>query len=257
VAGGSVDLHHYANGQVETVSGWLGDVDIFAIKAIGEWQAEQGIVGDLAEIGVHHGKLYFLLALHRRAGEKALAIDLYEDDTMNVGTQARRDIMLFKNAERLGIPISDDEVWKTDSTIITSEEIAARARNVRIFSVDGGHEYHHVAADLRTAASVLGDKGVIIIDDFFGKGWPDVTVAAIEMLGEYPDLRPFLITHTKLYVCHKDAVADYRRLLTVHPDTATMPKAERNMFRQPITVMQVGRRQFLGRRLLRRFRRRD
>lgn len=256
MAGGSIDLNAYVNGQVETVNGWLGDVDMFAIKAIGAWQAAQGVVGDLAEIGVHHGKLYFILALLRQEPEKALAIDLYEDDSMNVGAHARRDIMLFKNADRLGIPISDAEIWKVDSTTITPEQIAAKVSNVRIFSVDGGHEYHHVAADLRTAASILDERGVIIIDDFFGKGWPDVTVAAIHMLTEYEgELQPFLITHTKLYVCRKEVAADYRAMLTTYPDVAEMPKDERNMFRHPVTVMRVGRRQFLGRRLLRRFRR--
>ena len=256
VKSGSIDLDSYVNGQIETVNGWLGDVDIFAIKAIGEWQAEQGIAGDLAEIGVHHGKLYFILALLRRASEKALAMDLFEDDAMNVGAHARRDIMLHRNADRLGIDISDAEIWKVDSTTITPAQIAEKVGNVRLFSVDGGHEYHHVAADLRTAESVLGDRGVIIIDDIFGIGWPDVTVAAMHFLTEYADrIEPFLITRSKLYVCRKGAAADYRAMLETHADTAAMPKDERNMFRQPITVMKLGRSQFLGRRLLRRFRR--
>lgn len=253
---GKTSIQSYLNRHVEGVNGWLGDVDMVAIKAIGEWQTAQNISGDLAEIGVHHGKLYFILALLRQGTEKALAIDLYEDDSLNFGVHARRDIMLFRNAERLGIPIADAEIWKVDSTTITPEQIAERASNVRIFSVDGGHEYHHVEADLRTANSVLGEHGVIIIDDIFGKGWPDVTVASIQMLAEFSDvLEPFLITNSKLYVCRKGAAAGYRAMIDGHPDTAMMRKDERNMFRHPITVMQVGRRQFLWRRIMRRFRR--
>lgn len=245
-------LDAYLQRQIESVPGHFGDIEAAAIDAVGRGQVEQGIGGDLAEIGVHHGKLYFILALLRQAEEKALGIDLFEDDALNDGIHSGRDTAVFRHAERLGIALSDGEIWKTDSLAITSEVLRARTGGVRLFSVDGGHGYTNVANDLRLADDVLTDAGVIMIHDFFGVGWPDVSVAAIHVLTERRErLQPFLITPYKLFVARPAMVERYRAMVASAPQLATMQRSERTMFDVPVTLVTMGRREVLKRRIRR------
>lgn len=245
-------LDRYIDGQIEAVAGYFGHAEAMVIDAIGRGQVEQGISGNLAEIGVHHGKLFFILALLRQAGERALAIDLFEDDALNTGIHANRDTAFFDNRAKLGIDLDDGEVWKVDSLSITPEQLHARIGDVRMISVDGGHRYADVANDLRLAEAVLADDGVMMIHDFFGIGWPDVSVAAIHFLTEQRErLQPFLITQYKLFVARPAMVDRYRAMVAGHLRFRTAQLSERDMFDRPITLLTLGRRELLKRRIKR------
>lgn len=245
-------LDLYLDRQIEAVPGYFGQVEAIAIDAVGRWQVEQGIKGNLAEIGVHHGKLFFILALLRQAGERALAIDLFADDGLNTGIHAGRDRAFFDNGAKLGIALDEGEVWKTDSTTITPEAMRERIGMLRMISVDGGHDYATVSSDLRLADAVLADDGVMVIHDFFGIGWPDVSVAAIHVLTEARErLQPFLITPYKLFVARPAAATRYRAMLPGNPRLGKAVLSERTMFDAPITVMTLGRREVLKRSLRR------
>ena len=61
------------------VDGWLRTEAARIVVALTERQRSLGIGGGVAEIGVHHGKLFILLYLLGQASEKAVAIDLFED----------------------------------------------------------------------------------------------------------------------------------------------------------------------------------
>lgn len=245
-------LDRYLDRKIEAVPGYFGQVEAIAIDAVGRWQVEQGIAGNLAEIGVHHGKLFFILALLRQSGERALAIDLFEDDGLNTGIHAGRDTAFFDNRTKLGIALDEREVWTVDSMTVTAETLRARIGDVRLFSVDGGHAYGNVLHDMRLAEAVLAEDGVMIVHDFFGIGWPDVSVAAIHMLTEMKDrLQPFLITQYKLFVARPAAVERYRAMLAANPRLATAQMSDRAMFDNPITLLNLGRRELLERRIKR------
>jgi peptide chain release factor 2 len=56
-----------------------------------------------AEIGVHHGRLFIPMALARRPGERALAIDVFEDQHLNVDHSGKGDRARFEeNVARTG-----------------------------------------------------------------------------------------------------------------------------------------------------------
>src|SRR5450432_4230784 len=80
-------LRNYLRWKILSINGYLKSLDACLIVALAGWQTSSKIAGGLAEIGVHHGKLFFLLALSRQVGEKSLAIDLFEDDEMNASTR--------------------------------------------------------------------------------------------------------------------------------------------------------------------------
>src|SRR6202011_1300496 len=88
-----------------TISGWLRSLDARIIASILAFQADHDIFGNLCEIGVHHGRLFFMLALARRSDERSLAVDLFEDDAINSSSHQHRgrDRALFMTARRYSI----------------------------------------------------------------------------------------------------------------------------------------------------------
>ena len=48
------------------VTGYLRRLDATIISTLLGWQENNGVKGNLCEIGVHHGRLFLILALSRR-----------------------------------------------------------------------------------------------------------------------------------------------------------------------------------------------
>src|SRR5690242_12416503 len=139
----SMSPEKYTDRFMGTVQGYMTSLDARLIAALLKYQDENNIEGHLCEIGVHHGRLFLMLALARRQGERALAIDLFEDDAINSNTRhAGRDRALLANARRLGIELSEEETFKTSSLDVKPSDILARTTGaIRFFSVDGCHLY--------------------------------------------------------------------------------------------------------------------
>jgi hypothetical protein len=220
-----MNVDSYVARHMYKVRGYLKLLDAQIIAALGHAQIESRIRGDLAEIGVHHGKLFFILALLRQDGERLLAADLFEDDEGNRATvHAGRESAFFTNSERLGIGIPSAEVYKGNSLDLTPEQIRQRVAQVRLFSIDGGHLYRHVENDIALASHVLHEKGVVIVDDFCTARWPEVTFATYDFLrNDSSEMTPFLVSKNKLYICRKAAAPYYLNLVrtdsrfTFHP----------------------------------------
>ena len=221
-----VTLDSYMAHDIYRVHGWMKALDAQLIAGVAEMQSARGWGGSLAEIGVHHGKLFFLLALSRQAGEHALAMDLFEDDEGVAGQSGEgRDRAFFDHARRLGVALGEHEVMKGDSTQLTPADITGRVGRVRLFSVDGGHLYHHVESDLALADQVLTNEGVVVIDDFCSAQWPEVTFAAYDYLRAHKDtLAPALLSRNKLYVCRPAAADAYRAFARDDARFAAYPK---------------------------------
>ncbi len=233
-------LDSYMAREIYAVDGFLKSLDARVIRAMAEHQSARDVRGALAEIGIHHGKLFFILALSRRAGERALAMDLFTDDALNAGTvSAGRDRAFFEHARRFGVTLDEAEVLKGDSCAMSPDDILERVGAVRLFSVDGGHLYHHVENDLRLADATLHDKGVIAVDDFCNATWPEVTFATFDVLKAAKDsLAPAVLTKNKLYVSRPDAVGFYEEavagLADATPERVTMMGREVLFLRQSL-----------------------
>lgn len=218
-------LDRYVTRSMHSVTGYLTVLDARIMAALLSYQHASSVTGHLCEIGVHHGRSFFLLALARRAGERSVAIDLFEDDEMTVNTShAGRDRGLFSNAERLKIALSSEEIFKTSSLEITAADIQARTTGgVRFFSLDGCHLSEFVANDLRLAAATLTADGVIAVDDFFNTSWPDVTAVTCEYLRQATSIVPFALSTSKLYLAPPDVAERYKTALTRHAGLPQMP----------------------------------
>src|SRR5262245_60141233 len=78
------------------VDGWLLPDAARMIVALARKQEETGVHGNVAEIGVHHGKLFLLLALLARPNETALAVDLFDEQDKNIDKSGSGDLAKFK-----------------------------------------------------------------------------------------------------------------------------------------------------------------
>jgi hypothetical protein len=243
-------LKRYVTKQIDSVSGYLNAIDATTITLLGQYQIDHDIGGSLCEMGVHHGKLFFILALLRQSDQKSLAIDLFEDGTENPQAVHRgRDTAFFRHRERFGIALGEDELIKGDTRLLKPEDILSRIGKARMISVDAGHLYDEVANDLALAGQVTADNGVIIADDYFNTVWPDVTGATNAFI-DSSGWRPFLITPGKLYLCRPQYFATYDAFVKSVEGRKKISTRQVQFNKLPLTQWRMSpRRQFLWDRL--------
>src|SRR3954471_12919649 len=150
------------------VQGWLDGKVLTVLSAVDFVQRSNSVSGPVAEIGVHHGKLFIALKLLQRPRECSVAIDVFGDQHLNVDQSGKGDLERFhKNLKRWastsGLAVHTGESTKLDSHRLL--ELAGSP--IRLFSVDGGHTEEIVASDMCLAEATLAGAGVVIADDVF------------------------------------------------------------------------------------------
>ena len=199
----------------ERVAGWLQPGATSLIWSLIEVQKHERISGDIAEIGVWHGKLFILLSLSLAGSEKARAVDPFEmPGHLNFIAEFQRTLAQFK------IP---------PETIVThhmkSEQIPLGQASsffgecVRLMSLDGDHRRASIVHDLRLSNEVLSDFGVVMVDDIFSAWAPSVTEGIIDFLRhDADDLVPFALAASdgplttgcaKVFLCKESAMSFY------------------------------------------------
>ena len=171
---GRMIASEYARSGHKSVSGWLRPEAAVLIT----WLAErQRVGGNVAEIGVHHGKLFLLLHLLRAPGERSVAIDLFERQDLNVDSSGWGDRTHFeRNLDAVAGGRSDVVVLPVDSRTVNGADLLDLAGGAfRLFSIDGGHTAELTEHDLGTAAGALTHGGLLILDDYFNEQWPGVS----------------------------------------------------------------------------------
>jgi len=173
------------------------------LTCLDEFQEQEGLAGDVAEIGVHHGR--FFLALHNclRGSERSVAIDVFDDQKANIDYSGHGNLVAFKenlqghsqSPERCTI-VARDSIAMCDIDIRSAIEGGLRTR---LFSVDGGHTPEHVLHDLMLAVSVSHAYGVIFVDDYYNPHWPGVHIGVTRLFSSgFPTFVPFGYCRDKL-----------------------------------------------------------
>jgi len=204
-------LTRYCRSDYKSINGWLHQLDAELFLHFLQFQSRSGIVGATAEIGVHHGKSFVPLCLALQGPEKALCIDIFEDQTHNLDASGfgSREI-LEKNLARYAAPMDKVRILKASSFDVTPAQIRDLVGEVRFFSVDGGHWRDIVVNDLNLAAAVLHEGGVIALDDFLHKEWPDVTHGFFDWYAAGgAEFGPIAISQGKLYLAHRRVLQTY------------------------------------------------
>lgn len=197
------------------VGGWLFPYSATFIDDLGALQREAGIAGAVGEIGVHHGKLFILMALGRKPGERAIAIDVFDDQHLNLDESGNGDRVIFeRNIGRWLKDASDVRILQRSSFDVTPADIIDSVGPLRMASIDGGHTEDCVVNDFGLIESVLAPKGVVILDDYFNEYWPDVASGVARYMMEPASrLRPFAITPNKTYFTFAGDAGFYRSAL--------------------------------------------
>lgn len=197
------------------VPGWLKEGAISGIIAFAKWQQENNILGDMAEIGVHHGKLFILLANLRRKGERAFAVDVFDDQHLNTDHSGRGDLARFLDNVRLYADEAGVEIIQKDSARLTRTDFfRGKKGGIRFFSIDGSHTAEHTSSDLALGAQLLSQGGIICLDDFYNPDWPGVQEGFYRFLTTAPaGIAPFAYGNHKLYLCKSDYHSRYLNLV--------------------------------------------
>jgi hypothetical protein len=209
-------FERYVRSGRRSVEGWLSRGACEMILRIAEAQLVERVMGNVAEIGVHHGRLFILLHLLARPEEKAVAIDLFEEQDANIDDSGKGDYQKFmKNVARHVGTESRIIVHKGDSTKLTGEMVRQMAGGpIRLFSIDGGHTEQITKHDLETAQDSLSTGGVVILDDCFNGGWPGVISGTLRFLDATPTIHPFAIGANKTLFAAPKFCAKYREALS-------------------------------------------
>jgi hypothetical protein len=214
----------------EQVAGWLDPGALSMLLYLSKLQGLAQVTGAVAEIGVHHGKLFVMLCLLRNEGESAVGIDIFEDQHLNVdqsGRGSRADL-----EAHLARFVGEDpriKIAKADSLLVEPEVLLGwtRSQRVRLFSIDGCHTAQHTASDLELASRVLSPGGIIALDDFDHAEWPTVREGAEAALsGPLRErLHPIVYGDNKLFLSDPESARGYQSALLEVVSQSSRPTA--------------------------------
>jgi hypothetical protein len=149
------------------------------------------------EIGVHHGRLFIILALCCRPTECAVAVDLFEDQHLNVDHSGEGDrgileanLARFASGRRI-------ECIKANSLEL-GEAFIGSWQGMRFISVDGGHTSEATCHDLKLAERLLCKGGIVALDDILNPDWTGVISGLVRYLSEGGTLVPCALIPNKL-----------------------------------------------------------
>jgi hypothetical protein len=184
-------LQRYMDTGFSQVQGWCSDTLASLIATIDTHQKSRGVHGGMAEIGVHHGKLFI-----DNSGSGSLAI--FKDNLQAYDRHQGANVSI----------ISADSVTANLSELIDQP--------VRLFSIDGGHTAEHTISDLKKAQLRLHPEGVIVLDDILNYHWLGVIEGTITFLRTQPTLVPVAIGLNKLFLVNLSFAEKYRELFRGH-----------------------------------------
>jgi len=196
------------------VAGWLAPEVLDILAVLDSLQRSTNVSGAVAEIGVHHGRLFIGLNLLQHHNELSVAIDVFGDQDLNIDQSGKGDLAMFqRNVQRWSSP-ENVVVHQGDSTQLKTDELRNLARgNVRLFSVDGGHTESIVFSDMNLAEATIAAGGIVIADDVFNQDWPGVSIGTLRYMESRGKLVPFAIGFNKVFFCTPEYAQTYRDIL--------------------------------------------
>ncbi|MGF9759627.1 class I SAM-dependent methyltransferase [Microvirga sp. 0TCS3.31] len=236
-------LQAYKNVGHRRVAGWIEPQILSVVEALAIEQDRRGVTGGVAEIGVHHGRFFLGMLLASSEGDRAVAIDLFDDQDRNIDGSGEGDKDAFLRHLTRYAPDADVEVRSADSSTLGGADVVEMAggRKVRLFSVDGGHFASLVEHDMRTADDALARGGVVIGDDVFNQQWPGAVEGTLAYLDKSDDVVPFGIGFNKVLFTHREYADDYRNALIALAGRRFWRHKESEMRGHQVVVMWVTR----------------
>lgn len=195
--------NYFARAGHKGVEGWLSSYTLPLVYFIDQFQQINKVRGGVVEIGVYHGRFFIALCLLLRKGEKALAIDVFEEQEFNLDGAGVGDYgIFFANLQRELGELINIQICKFDSLKLDSRTIihGLDGGRSRLFSIDGCHTAKHTENDLLLASESIVSGGIIILDDFENNAWPGVQEGTKIFFRKKRNVVPIVIAYNKLYL---------------------------------------------------------
>lgn len=203
-------LERYRTEGLAEVEGWFEPESAEVISSLLLHQISLGLAGGVAEIGVHHGRSFLLLANGLAPGEPAVALDVFEHQEQNADHSGKGDRARFEANLARWAPDASVEVVASSSLDVAVSEAEGVFGRPRMFSVDGGHTAEITRHDLRLAEASIEPGGVVVLDDMLNGHWLGVLTGTASYLLDEPRLVPFALSPNKLYLTDSsEAAAGY------------------------------------------------
>jgi hypothetical protein len=205
-------LRRYLKHGHKIVDGWMSPAAAKMIVILSAAQDAQRICGNVAEIGIHHGKSFILLYLLTRGDERAVAIDLFADQTRNISHSGAGNLDKFRAnlARHADADMRRLVVYEGDSNALDGAALKRLAGGpYRLISIDGGHTAETTAHNLAIAVEALALGGVIILDDYFNEMWPGVSEGVHRYFREPRGILPFATGANSILFCAPGAIPLY------------------------------------------------
>jgi hypothetical protein len=170
--------------KIKTIPGWLTMDDVAHFALVLRMQSAFGLRGDVVEIGTFHGRSAAVLASLLEPGERLVLCDWFGEGPPGYEPPATADIVR-RNLQAVNPSLGGDafELHAGASETLRLE------RPVRFAHVDGGHSRAEALGDLRRIDAHLLARGVIAVDDYHHRDFPEVTPAVDQFLAERSDYR--------------------------------------------------------------------
>ena len=181
------------------IEGWFQVPAIVTWDCLLDYQEGEKIAGNLLELGVWKGKAAALLALHCRPGERCLFVD-----PSPLLMQAK------ENIDRVIPGTNCQYLQETSQGLQRRSLLTAMAGTFRWIHIDAEHTVQGVMRDLAIADRLVGDRGIVTLDDFLTPAYPQVTQAIFQFLTTQPGRFSLVLCgHDKGYLCRPMAAREY------------------------------------------------
>lgn len=206
------DIYRWTGHRV--VAGWLAPEVLDILAALDSVQRSASVSGAVAEIGVHHGRLFIGLNLLQHKDEPSVAIDVFGEQDLNIDQSGKGDLAVFQRNVQRWSSAENVVVHQGDSTQLQASELRDLARgDIRLFSVDGGHTDSIVFSDMNLAEATIAPGGIVIADDVFNQDWPGVSTGTLRYMERGGKLVPFAIGFNKVFFATANYSQIYRDVL--------------------------------------------
>lgn len=195
-------LEDYSRGY-RKLPGWLKRSDFLLLRGIDELQKRRDLSGDILEIGAFGGRSAILLGYLLHRDETLVVCDLF-------GEAAAKNLPSAVSPRR----VFEENYLSWHSSLPTilqcsSLELPDRlpAGSFRLIHIDGSHAYDVVKADIQTARTLLAEGGIVVLDDYLNRKFPEVAAAVWEAVAT-KELMPLCLTGGKMYATWSSAPLD-------------------------------------------------
>jgi hypothetical protein len=172
---------------LDTVPGSFSILDGRVLVALDQMQREQGVSGDLFEIGTAYGKSAILLGyLPRPPAERLTVCDVFEHkesiDAESMAIVNHWDADVTEQAFLLQY----ERFHEVPPNVIVGPsgdiDVGERAGTCRIVHLDGGHGYDNVGQDMATARTILQPGGLVAFSRMATPDSPGVALAVWQLV---------------------------------------------------------------------------